>query len=378
MISTQWQIIKQDKWLLSCLTWIPIALALLIWGIFSQGIARELPIGVVDLQHSQLSRSLIRHYDASSSLSVAQQFDDVSQAKEAMISQDIYGYLVIPRNFDKGIYQALPPQVSLFFNSQFILVGRIINGAALQAQGTFNAQLGVAKGLVHGDTTLKQALGKAVTVRTQITPLFNSNTSYEQFLVSSIVPALWQIMIVVCTILILTANHRTYGLHKWLEHGVLTSIWRTLSSYIVLFMLFGVAFLSWFYLGFKWVFAGHWGVLLFAQLLTVIACMIMGAFFFFMTLDPARAMSFAGAFTAPSFAFMGITFPTSDMNMLAQMWRSLLPISHYIEAQVNQVSYGTSTVDSLVQLVPMTAYLIPLVLVLLFARKHLNQQGDEK
>ena len=49
---SQWQVVKSDRWLLSSLTWLPILLALSIWWIFSQGIARDLPVGVLDLQQS--------------------------------------------------------------------------------------------------------------------------------------------------------------------------------------------------------------------------------------------------------------------------------------------------------------------------------------
>ncbi len=92
---------------------------------------------------------------------------------------------------------------------------------------------------------------------------------------------------------------------------------------------------------------GSYLVMLLAQFVTTIACIIMGALFFFLSMDPARAMSFAGAFTAPSFAFMGITFPVSDMNALAHAWRGLLPITHYIEVQVDQASYGASAAQSI-------------------------------
>jgi ABC-2 type transport system permease protein len=112
--------------------------------------------------------------------------------------------------------------------------------------------------------------------------------------------------------------------------------------------------------------------ILFAQLLTVLACLIMGAFFFFLTLDPARAMSFAGAFTAPSFAFMGVTFPASDMGFLASTWRSFLPVSHYIEAQISQVSYGVTHFET-ISLVSghMAGYLVPLALIYPLCKKHL-------
>ncbi|CAK2113658.1 ABC transporter permease [Vibrio crassostreae] len=369
----QWAIVRKDKWLLSCLTWIPLLLAASIWLIFSQGIARDLPVAVVDLEHSQISQQFTRLVDASPTLQVTQKYSSVSEAAKAMIERDIYGYVVIPKHFDRDLYLGLNPQVSVFYNSQFILIGKLVNSALLQAQGTFNAQLEVVKQLSHGDTTVQSALGQAVTVQSQITPLFNKNASYAQFLVSAVIPALWQIMIVVGTILVLTANVRARGLHAWLSNAPVKSLASTLTPYLVLFLMFGIAFSFWFYVLLDWPFNGNFGALTIAQLLTVISCIIMGCLFFFLTLDPARAMSFAGAFTAPSFAFMGITFPVTDMNTAAQIWRSLLPVSHYIEVQTAQSSYGVSAAESLISLSSMLWYAVPAFVVILLIKKHLVQ-----
>ncbi|CAH6832156.1 Multidrug ABC transporter permease [Vibrio chagasii] len=372
----QWAIVRKDKWLLSCLTWIPLLLVASIWLIFSQGIARDLPVAVIDLEHSQISQQFTRLVDASPTLQVTQKYSSASEAAKAMIERDIYGYVVIPRHFDRDLYLGLNPQVSVFYNSQFILIGKLVNSALLQAQGTFNAQLEVIKQLSHGDTTVKSALGQAVTVQSQITPLFNKNTSYAQFLVSAVIPALWQIMIVVGTILVLTANVRARGLKAWLSHSPVKSLALTLTPYVVLFLAFGIAFSFWFYRLLEWPFNGSFMALTIAQLLTVISCIIMGCLFFFLTLDPARAMSFAGAFTAPSFAFMGITFPVTDMNTAAQVWRSLLPVSHYIEIQTAQSSYGVSAAQSLMNLTSMFWYVIPAFVVILLIKKHLAQAAQ--
>jgi len=373
---SQWRVLRADRWLLSSLTWIPVLLALSIWWIFSQAIARDLPVGVVDLQQSTLSRQLIREFDATSALQVDYNFSDIASAKHALVGTEIYAYLVIPKNFDRDIYQANPPQVSVFYNSQFILVGKLINSAALQAHGTFNAQVGTIKQLAKGNSTLLSAVGKTLATRSQITPLFNKNANYAQFLVSAIVPAIWQIAIVVSTILFLTANHRLYGL-KRIALNPLQSILSIWSFYLPFFVLQGMAFLLWFYSSIGWPMEGSLVTLLFAQFVTVIACMIMGSLFFFLTLDPARAMSFAGAYTAPSFAFMGVTFPVTDMNQIAAFWRSILPISHYIEAQIAQVSYGLTAWETISGFLPsMVGYLVPFVLTLLLMKKHLRKLDD--
>lgn len=369
---SQLSIIRRDKWLLSSLTWVPVLLAVMIWAIFSQGIARDLPIGIVNFDSGKMSQQLVRYYDATSAMKVDYHFASPLEAEEALVKGEIYAYAVIPQNFEQDTVKQLAPQVSVFYNSQMILVGKLINSAFLQAQGTFNAKVATIGNLSRGNATLASAMGNAVPIRTQITPLFNKNSNYAQFLVSAVVPALWQIVVVVGTILILSANLRDRGLKHWLGDTPAKNIVNTLAPYSWIFALQGFAFLCWFYLGFKWPMNGSFLVLLIAQWATIIACMIMGCLFFFLTLDAARAMSFAGAFTAPSFAFMGVTFPVTDMNNLAQAWRSLLPISHYIEAQISQVSYGQSWLESLTHLLPMFSYLLPGIAVIALVKKHLT------
>ncbi|MEZ8822976.1 ABC transporter permease [Vibrio amylolyticus] len=372
----QYQIIKNDRWLVACITWIPIALALCIWGIFSSGIARDLPIGVVDLSRSSLSYQLTHQLDASPTLSVETVYSDVMQAKQALIESDIYAYMVIPKNFDKAIYKQAKPKVSTFYNTQAILVGRLISSAVTQSMGYFNASIETGKQLTSGDTTIQSAMAKAVPIQTQITALFNKNTHYGQFLVTAIVPALWQVVMVASTILILATNlrhHRT--LDRWLAHSPTMQLIQTLKGAAIIFSIQGALFLAWFYVWLDWPFHGSIFAIIIAQWATVLSCIIMGCLFFFLTLDATRAMSFAGAFTAPSFAFMGITFPVTDMNISAQGWRSLLPISHYIEVQVSQANYALTTLESAKHLLPMLGYLIVAVGCIALIKVRLKQSA---
>lgn len=369
---SQWQLLKQDKWLLSCLTWIPLVLVATIWGIFSQHTAHQLPIGAVDLSHSTLSRQLLRDVNATAAVQLDYQFADATAAMQAMKQGAIYGYIVINKDFEASIYRGKPAQVSVFYNSQYMLTGKLINSAIIQAQSVFNAKIEVMKNLSQGDTSPRSAMAIAVPVRAQMTALFNKNANYSQFLVSAVTPALWQIFIVLSTILILAAHMRIYGLSYWLGLQPFYVVVKTLSLYLPLFMLQGLAFLVWFYGWLRWPLNGDVLTIVVAQFFMIVSCMIIGAFFFFLTTDAARALSFAGAFTAPSFAFMGITFPVTDMNVLAQTWRSLLPVSHYIEVQLEQANYGLEPIQSLLHLLPMAGYLLPLLLVYRLIHKHVK------
>ena len=102
---------------------------------------------------------------------------------------------------------------------------------------------------------------------------------------------------------------------------------------------------------------GSWLIVSLGLGLTTAACLTLGALLYALLRDAARALSMAGALTAPGFAFMGVTFPTSAMGSFAEGWRSLLPVSHYIELQIGQANYGQPLAHALSQLAPLLLFL---------------------
>jgi ABC-2 type transport system permease protein len=345
-IKDEWQFICHDAWLKALLFWLPILLVAIIWGIFSAGIARDLPIGVVDNDNSSVSRALIRNYDASPTLAVVEHFYSKKQASAALKEGSIYAVVIIPHALEKNTLLGKSPQVTAFYNSQFILIGKLVSSALLSAHGTYVAQLETFKDLINTHGKIEQAMAEALPISYQITPLFNANTHYGQFLVTAIIPAMWQILIIATVVLVLATPLRRTKVKVWLADLNFTNVLITLIPYVFIFWLQGIIYLSVFYGALHWPMHGSWFLLIFAQLLLVIACVSVATLFFFITLDATRAMSLVAGFAAPAFAFMGITFPTTDMPFIAQLWRALLPISHYINIQIEQVNYANSFVKS--------------------------------
>jgi ABC-2 type transport system permease protein len=375
IIKREWQIICQDAWLKALLFWLPVLLATAIWGVFSAGITHDLPIGVIDNDNSSISRSLIRNYEASPTLTVVNHFTSTEQASIALKKGSIYAFVIIPQALEKNTLLGKSPQVTAFYNSQFILIGKLISSALLSAHGTYVAQLEVFKNLANTHGQVNQAIGEALPIAYQITPLFNANTHYGQFLVAAVIPAIWQILIIATIVIVLATPLRQKTVQLWFEDLSFTDVLIKLIPYIVIFWLQGIIYVSVFYGALHWPMHGSWLLLIFAQLLLVLACTSVATLFFFITLDVTRAMSLVAGFAAPAFAFMGVTFPTTDMPLLAQLWRALLPISHYIQIQIQQVNYANSFINSTDSFIALTAFFSCLYLskVVIEKRKTLNR-----
>lgn len=347
----------------------PLLLATLIWSAFSTPIARDLPIGYVDNDNSQISRELLRYYDASPSLTIANRYNSVYQASIALKKGEIYAYVVIPYRLEKDTKLGKSPQVSAFYNSQFILVGKLVSSAIIAAHTTYVTQVEVFSRLLTQSSNPNVAIGDALPIQTQITPLFNSNSHYGQFLIAAIIPALWQIMIIATTVLALASPVRSKGLENWLKDISFRQVLIRFIPYIAIFLLQGILFLTTFYSLLNWPMHGSWVLLITAQLLLILACISLATLFFVVILDATRTMSIVAAFSAPAFAFLGVTFPATDMPLLAQIWRSLLPASHYMKIQIQQVNYGISFHESINEYTYLMCFTVSLLLAKIILSK---------
>jgi ABC-2 type transport system permease protein len=66
----------------------------------------------------------------------------------------------------------------------------------------------------------------------------------------------------------------------------------------------------------------------------------LGAFVSGLTRSLRTALSATGFITAPAFAFGGVGFPLVAMPFFAHAWASLLPYTHYIRVQMEQLQMG--------------------------------------
>lgn len=356
----EWRLLWQDPFGRALASWLPLLLMGILCWVFSAGLARDLKIGLVDLDQSLLSRELAFSLDASAGLKVAQQFDSIDAGASALRGGDIYALVVLPNHLERDARQGTQPQVTVFNNGQFILIAKLVNSALAQVVGTLNGQVGVLSAMVGGKA-LPGALGQAVPIASQVTALYNINSSYAQFLLSALLPAVWQILVVLYGINALARTDRL-GL-DWTTKGVWFGLWRTLLPHVLIGWGWGLGWSLLLFKGFGYPMQGSWLVLTAGLGLASAACVSMGAFFYGIIRDPARALSLAGAYTAPGFAFMGVTFPVSAMGDFAQFWRSLLPISHYVELQIGQTNYGQPLAAALPQFGALLLFLLPLLLV---------------
>ncbi|MGX9461970.1 ABC transporter permease [Shewanella sp. A14] len=355
-----------SPWQLALVSYIPLIGVLALWWLFSAGLPRQLPVAVVDLDNSQMSRMLTRQFSANAVIA-PRSFANQAEAIEAMRRAQVYGLVILPYQLKKDLLLSKRPTIDIRYNSQFLLVGKLLSS---------QLQLSLAEGLTHiGEANLLLKGANKATVDVSLTPisnqttaLFNRNNNYVGFLVPPILIALWQLLSMLVFANSVNAELIVQGERSYLAQNIWPKIGVKIFLYSPIMLLHGGFILLWLYHYLALPASGALLLLVLAQAVMLMAVWLLVLIIFMVMRDCARTISFCTALFAPAFAFMGITFPINDMPILARWWRLIMPSSHYIDSHVSVVSYGVGLPQVLAQISSYWGFLLLLPVLYILGR----------
>jgi ABC-2 type transport system permease protein len=345
--------------LLGLTTIVPLAQMAFLAAIFSAGLAMRLPIGVLDLDGSDLSRTIIRIVDATPDSAVSVRVGDLAAGRDMILSGRVHGLLMLPLNLQRDVFAGRRPEVVFFYNTQTLTTGNLAVRGVTAALPTAAAGIRLSLRTAQGQP-LEFAQADLQPIPVQINALFNPTLNYVFFLLTALIPSILQVVMVTTAAYSVGLDVETrYRLRilRALGGGLWPAMAGKILPYTVLFML--VLGLSDILLiaGLGLPLHGRSGLLIIAGLLFVLSCQLLGALLALLLKPTASAVSIGTLLTAPAFGFMGIGFPRLGMNAFAYAYGALLPGTWYLTARIDQTVRGT----------PLDLSWKPLLILLAFA-----------
>lgn len=339
---------------------LPLLSFAVLVAIFQSGVPRDLPVTVVDNDHSSLSRQLTRMIDATPSVRVASQASDVGEARSLVLENRAYAVIVIPADMERDVRRGEAPKVVAFYNAQLLLPASLIRRDLRAAVGTLSAGLEIRVREARGETP-RAALAHVEPIRLDSHTLFNPQLNYVYFLVTALLPTMLQIFIMVGTVQVVGVELKQGTAGEWLAAAG-DSVWRAaagkLLPYAICFSLLALVMLGLLVGGVGVPFEGSVQITIVATLAFVMAyqAVALAAVAWFANLR--LASSFAAFYCAPAFAFVGITFPIMAMPAPGRAWAQLLPLTHYLQVLVGQGLRGAPAASSLLSLGALAAFVV--------------------
>lgn len=354
--------------LLALMVALPLFMMAILSLVFIQGAATRLPIAVLDLDGSDLSRTIVRTIDATPDTAVSVRVSDLGEGRRLILSGRVFGVLTIPVELERDVFAGRRPEVVFFYNTQ------TMTGGNLSLRGVNAAMAGVEGGI---RLSLRTSRGEPVDIAqtslspipVQVNPLFNPTMNYGHFLLAALLPAVLQIVVVTATAYAVgrdvETTHRLRVLGR-LGDGLWPAMFGKLLPYTLVFLfVLGVSDLVLF-LWFKMPLRGDRSLLLLSGFLFILANQLLGAALAVLVRPMTTAIGIGSLIAAPAFGFMGISFPRIGMNAFAYGWGELLPGTWYLAARIDQTLRGAPIELSTQPLAHLLASVIVLALVTAF------------
>lgn len=328
---------------LALVTVLPLLMLVVMAWMFSASVMRDVPIAVVDLDHSSDSRLLLRMLDASPGVRIASQPAGMEEARGQLRRLEVFAVVLVPRDATRQALRGQQGTVFSYYNATYMTTGQSAARDIGDAVSAWNARLLRERvGLQVGPGKLRAA---PIAVQSDI--LFNPARSYELFLLPLIFPAVLSLVLALAVAGSLGREIRDGTLPAWLGHAPWSAIAGKVLPYVLLFSLYGAlgaAYLAW--LRGDGI-AGSVVLLLLAQPLFYLATAAYALFFVGVTRDMGTALSAVGLSIGTALAFSSATFPVIDAPLFTRVWHLLLPLSAYIKLQTQQQFIGSPLVVSL-------------------------------
>ncbi len=327
---------------LFCMIIAPLFCYFFFTTLMSEGLPVNLPMGVVDLDNTSTTRSIIRNLDAFQQTQVTAQYNSFNEARKAVQRGEIYAFYYIPEGTTEEAIAGRQPKVSFYTNYSFLIAGSLLYRDQRMMTELASGSIGRAQLYARGATE-KQAMGFLQPIVIETHALNNPWINYSVYLCNTLLPGILMLLIFMTTTYSLGCEIKENSakeLMKMADNSIVTALMGKLLPQTAIFMLM-ILFADIYLYGFLH-YPCNGGILpiLFAGLLLVLSSQAVGIFFFGMLGSLRLALSASCLWGVISFSISGFTFPVMAMHPSLQALSNLFPLRHYFLLYVNSALNG--------------------------------------
>lgn len=346
---------------------------------FKAGLPENLPIGVLDLDNSSLSRNFCRQLDATQ-LGKVIKYEDFTTARDAMQTGEITSLCVIPQGMNEDVNANRRPVFTYYVNSLYLIGGALsykdiltmvtLTGGAVQREvlRMKGYSEGAIMGLIQPIVIDEHKIG-------------NATTNYGVYLNNIILPGLLALSIIFVLIYALGSELR-YGTSRELmetaDGSMAAALCGKLLPYTLIYLALGLGLDLLMFGVCHYPLNGSVGNMMLAMVVFILANEAVAVTIIGLLPTLRYALSIAALFTILAFSFSGFTFPVEAMPTAIQGISVLFPLRFYYLLYVQEAIFGTGFAGWWQYLVYMLLFLIgPLCVARRLKGAWLNQNFEK-
>lgn len=174
--------IINDKVLLIVLFGLPIFITILIGRVLSQEVLLNVPIAVIDLDNSELSRQIINYFDQNQTFRVEFFPENEKEMEKLIRNSKARAGLIIPKNFYKDVMLAKSPEILMVYDGSHMSMTSATKSSATEILLTLRSGAAIKQMMGRLNLSYQEAYQIAQTISLSNRMLYNPQKSFEDFL----------------------------------------------------------------------------------------------------------------------------------------------------------------------------------------------------
>ena len=341
-----------------CMLVFPLLSLLFFTSLMDEGLPEDMPVGVVDLDNTSTSRSIIRRLDGFQSSQVVARYASVAEARHAIQENEIYAFLYIPKGTTEQLLSARRPKISYYYNLASIMSGALLMKDLKTISTLGSAAVGQATMRAKGYTP-EQIQTFLQPIRIDLHQIGNPWTNYNAYLTTVFVPGVMMLFMFLISAYSLGMElkfDRGKELLAKADNNIVVAILGKYLPQIMVFLvlIFFYEFYIYYVLHFPHV--GGWPMILLLALLQVFGSVGFGIFAFGLMPSLRMSMSICSLWAVLSFSLAGSAFPVMGMDTPIQALTWLFPLRHYYMLYQITVFNGYPLIDAWFHLVALVGF----------------------
>lgn len=340
---------------------LPLFCILFMATIFNNGQMENIPIGVVDMDGTATSRNIIRNVDAVPTMTVTKHFANPAEARLATQRKEIYGYMVIPSDFENRMMDGKSTTINYYYHYALLSVGSEILGAFENVLEPIALTPTIMKGASLGLTS-DQIMSFIMPTNQRSNALFNPDLDYSVYLSNPFFFVFLQILVLLTTVYIVGSELKFHTAEDWLEKAngnMLIAIVGKFIPYTIIFSSIAI-FGNYIMFGMLHIpFSCGFLPLNLSSVLLIIASQALALFVFAIFPVMGIIISIVSMIGSLGATLCGVTFPAPDMYPVIHGASYLLPIRHFVMINQNLLYGDYGFAYTWINWVVLILYIVP-------------------
>lgn len=331
---------------------------------FNEGQPNKMPVGVVDLDNSAISRQFTRNLRVMQHCEIVMRLNSHKEAREEMQRGNIYAFVEIKKNFEKEAVSNKRPLMTFYVNDGYLIAGSLISkdltymsaATSIGMQQKILRARGVEEDRIMG-------IVQPIVLDTHL--IGNPWANYGTYLLNVILPGILQLMVLMMTVFPIGVEYKERTTREWLrnsDNSMLAALTGKLVPYTIIFTIIGIIGNMLLYRYMHYPLNSSIGWMFLATFLLVLSTQAIGIIFIGITPVLRDGVTFAGLFGMLGVTFAGSTFPIEQMPAGTRIFSNFFPIHHYFNIYVNQALNGIGAQYSYLSFIALLSFtLLPLL-----------------